>query len=30
VSWLIVLGWAAVGTATAEIAPGLIDRFRSA
>jgi cation-transporting ATPase I len=30
VSWLIVLGWAAVGTATGEIAPGLIDRFRSA
>jgi cation-transporting ATPase I len=30
VSWLIVLGWAAVGTATAEIGPGLVERFRSA
>jgi cation-transporting ATPase I len=30
VSWLVVLGWAAVGTATAEIAPGLIQRFRAA
>jgi cation-transporting ATPase I len=30
VSWLIVLGWAAVGTATAEIAPGVIERIRAA
>jgi cation-transporting ATPase I len=30
VSWLVVLGWAAVGTATAEMAPGLIERFRAA
>jgi hypothetical protein len=30
VSLLVVLGWAAVGTATAELAPGLIERFRSA
>jgi cation-transporting ATPase I len=29
-SWLVVLGWAAVGTATAEMAPGLIERFRAA
>jgi cation-transporting P-type ATPase I len=29
-SWLVVLGWAAVGTATAEIAPRLIERFRAA
>ncbi|HEY0400547.1 MAG TPA: HAD-IC family P-type ATPase, partial [Blastococcus sp.] len=29
VSWLVVLGWAAVGTATAEMAPGLIERFRA-
>ncbi|TFV86964.1 hypothetical protein [Blastococcus sp. CT_GayMR16] len=28
VSWLVVLGWAAVGTATAELAPGLIERLR--
>jgi hypothetical protein len=25
-----VLGWAAVGTATAELAPGLVERFRAA
>jgi cation-transporting P-type ATPase I len=30
VSWLVVLGWAAVGTATAELAPGLIERVRAA
>ena len=29
-AWLIVLGWAAVGTATAELAPALIERFRAA
>jgi cation-transporting ATPase I len=29
-SWLVVLGWAAVGTAAAELAPGLIERFRAA
>src|SRR3712207_6559234 len=28
VSWLTVLGWAAVGTATGEVAPALIERFR--
>ncbi|HZB19842.1 MAG TPA: cation-translocating P-type ATPase, partial [Blastococcus sp.] len=27
-SWLIVLGWAAVGTATGEVAPGMVERFR--
>jgi len=27
VSWLVVLGWAAVGTATAEVAPALIERL---
>ena len=27
-SWLVVLGWAAVGTATAEVAPGLVARAR--
>ena len=27
-SWLVVLGWAAVGTATGEVAPVLIERFR--
>ena len=27
-SWLVVLGWAAAGTATAEIAPPLVERFR--
>jgi cation-transporting ATPase I len=27
-SWLVVLAWAAVGTATAEVGPGLIERFR--
>jgi cation-transporting ATPase I len=27
-SWLVVLGWAAVGTGTAEVAPGLVDRLR--
>jgi cation-transporting ATPase I len=26
-SWLVVLGWAGVGTATAEVAPSVIDRF---
>jgi cation-transporting ATPase I len=30
VSWLMVLGWAAVGTATGEIGPRLLDRFRPA
>jgi cation-transporting ATPase I len=30
VSWLAVLGWAVVGTAGAEIGPGLVDRFRRA
>jgi cation-transporting ATPase I len=29
-SWLVVLGWAAVGTATAEIAPALVERLRPA
>ena len=28
-SWLVVLGWAAVGTATAELAPMLIERYRA-
>jgi cation-transporting ATPase I len=27
-SWLVVLGWAAVGTATAELAPALVERLR--
>jgi hypothetical protein len=26
----VVLGWAAVGTATAELAPGLVEWFRAA
>jgi cation-transporting ATPase I len=30
VSWLAVLAWAAVGTAGAEIGPGLVDRLRRA
>ncbi|SNR23966.1 cation-translocating P-type ATPase [Blastococcus mobilis] len=30
VSWLIVLGWAVVGTTTGEIAPRVIDRFQRA
>jgi cation-transporting ATPase I len=29
-SWLVVLGWAAVGTATAEVAPAVVERFRPA
>jgi cation-transporting ATPase I len=29
-SWLAVLGWAAVGTGTAEVGPRLVERFRSA
>jgi cation-transporting ATPase I len=28
-SWLVVLGWAAVGTATAEVGPALVDRLRA-
>ncbi|HET6394619.1 MAG TPA: cation-translocating P-type ATPase [Blastococcus sp.] len=28
-AWLIVLGWAAVGTATAEVGPAVVDRLRS-
>jgi cation-transporting ATPase I len=28
VSWLVVLGWAAAGTAGAEIGPGLVERLR--
>jgi cation-transporting ATPase I len=30
VSWLIVLGWAAVGTGTGEALPPLLDRYRTA
>ncbi|TQN42729.1 cation-transporting ATPase I [Blastococcus colisei] len=29
-SWLVVLGWAAVGTVTAEVGPALVDRLRPA
>jgi cation-transporting ATPase I len=29
-SWLVVLGWAAAGTVTAEVAPALIEKFRGA
>ena len=29
-SWLVVLGWAAVGTVTAEVGPALVERFRGA
>ena len=28
-SWLVVLGWAAAGTATAEVVPALVERFRA-
>jgi cation-transporting ATPase I len=28
-SWLVVLGWAAAGTAGAEVVPGLVERLRS-
>jgi cation-transporting P-type ATPase I len=27
-SWLVVLGWAAAGTVTAEVGPGLVEMFR--
>jgi cation-transporting ATPase I len=29
-AWLTVLGWAAAGTVTAEVAPALVDRLRPA
>ena len=28
ISWLVVLGWAAAGTAGAELLPGLVARWR--
>ena len=27
-SWLVVLGWSAAGTVTAEVGPGLVQRLR--
>jgi cation-transporting ATPase I len=29
-SWLVVLGWAAAGTVTAEVVPAAVERFRPA
>jgi cation-transporting ATPase I len=29
-SWLVVLGWAAAGTVTAEVGPAVVEKFRPA